>query len=94
MNVPRDAAGDLECGAQNVLRGVGAVDTVERVDVTALQPRLNDLQVEATATVAVAAPDTDAARDALADGFGVAAVDVVQVDHADAGADAPVEEYG
>lgn len=102
MHVPRDAAGDLECGAQSVLADVDAVTAVEAVDVTDLQPRLNDLRVEATVTVAVDVPGDvadgrlDAAGDALADGFGVAAVEHVRADHADAdaGADAPVQEYG
>ncbi|MFB6269500.1 MAG: hypothetical protein ABEH83_06125 [Halobacterium sp.] len=100
MHVPRDAAGDLECGAESVLAGVDAVERVDSVEVTGLTPRLNDLEIEATVTVAVdvaGAADVapvDAASDALADGFGVAAVDVARVDHADAGADAPVQEYG
>jgi len=98
MHVPRDAAGDLECGAASVLDGVDAVTAVEGVDVTALRPRLNDLEIDATATVAVDAPadgDGDAAgRAALADGFGIHAVERVRVDHAQGGAETPVQEYG
>ncbi|NIB99598.1 hypothetical protein [Halobacterium sp. R2-5] len=98
MHVPRDAAGDLECGAATVLEGVGAVVAVESVDVTDLRPRLNDLQIDATATVAVDAPaDEDgeeAARDALADGFGIDEVERVRVDHAQGGAETPVLEHG
>jgi hypothetical protein len=81
VNVPRDAAGDLEAGVTKVLRRTDAVDTVERVDVTGLTPRLNDLQAEVTAEVRLAVEERDrqAARDALADGFGVA-VETVTVD--------------
>ncbi len=98
MHVPRDAAGDLECGAASVLDGVDAVTEVEAVDVTDLRPRLNDLQVDATVALAVDAPaDEDgeeAARDALADGFGIDAVERVRVDHAQGGAETPVLEHG
>jgi hypothetical protein len=109
MNVPRDAAGDLECGAESLLTGIDGVDAVDAVDVTNLQPRLNDLQIEATVTVAVdvaesaegrradtdaAEPRAEAASAVLADGFGVAAVDAAQIDHSTAGADTPVQEYG
>ena len=99
MHVPRDAAGDLACGAQSVLAGVEAVEEVESVDVTNLTPRLNDLEIGATVTVAVEVADTpdapiDAASAELADGFGVASVDGVRADHTSAGADTPVQEYG
>lgn len=109
MNVPRDAAGDLECGAERLLTGIDAVDDVDSVDVTNLTPRLNDLQVEATVAVAVAVdepasggdaaavvaePGVDAASDALADGFGVAAVDDARIDRSNGGADTPVQEFG
>lgn len=99
MHVPRDAAGDLECGAESLLDGVEAVDSVAAVDVTNLTPRLNDLEIEATVTVAVdvaGGPDAPvaAASDALDDGFGVASVDGVRADHTNAGADTPVQEYG
>jgi len=98
MHVPRDAAGDLECGARTVLDRVDAVAGVEAVDVTDLRPRLNDLQIDATVTVAVdAAGDADgetAGRAALADGFGIDAVEGVRVAHARGGAETPVREHG
>jgi hypothetical protein len=109
MNVPRDAAGDLECGAESLLTGIDAVDAVDAVDVTNLQPRLNDLQIEATVTVAVdvaesaearhgdtdaTEPGVEAASAVLAEGFGVTAVDAAQLAHSTAGADTPVQEYG
>ncbi|MCG1003288.1 MULTISPECIES: hypothetical protein [Halobacterium] len=98
MHVPRDSAGDLECGAASVLDGVDAVASVESVDVTDLRPRLNDLQIDATVAVAVETPrDGDgeaAARTALADGFGVDAVDNVRVDRAQHRAETPVMEHG
>lgn len=98
MHVPRDTAGDLECGAASVVEGVDIVDSVEAVDVTDLRPRLNDLQIDATVTVTVETPaDEDseaAARGALADGFGVDAVERVRVDHAQGGAETPVLEHG
>ena len=98
MHVPRDTAGDLEYGAASVVEGVDLVTSVEAVDVTDLRPRLNDLQIDATVTVTVETPaDEDseaAARGALADGFGVDAVERVRVDHAQGGAETPVLEHG
>lgn len=109
MNVPRDAAGDLECGAERLLTGIDAVDDVDSVDVTNLTPRLNDLQIEATVAVGVAVddarvggdvagdvadPGVDAASDALADGFGVTAVENARADRANTGSETTVEEVG
>jgi hypothetical protein len=73
VNVPRDAAGDLEAGVTKVLARVEQIDTVEAVDVTGLTPRLNDLQAEVTVevTLALERDDPEAVREALADGFGV-----------------------
>lgn len=82
VNVPRDAAGDLEAGVTTVLRRVEAVDTVEDADVTGLTPRLNDLQAEVTAELllAVEQRNEETARAALAEGFGVS-VEAVAVEH-------------
>lgn len=73
VNVPRDAAGDLEAGVTKVLARVETIERVEAVDVTGLTPRLNDLQAEVTAevTLALERDDPEAVREALADGFGV-----------------------
>lgn len=73
VEVPRDAAGDLEAGVRRVLARTDAVDGIEAVEVTGLTPRLNDLRAEVTAEVALALdrPDPGAARQALDDGFGV-----------------------
>jgi len=64
--------------------------------VTNLRPRLNDLQVDATVAVTLDvedAPNAEAAgRSALADGFGVEAVENVRRDDADF--DPPVPEVG
>lgn len=102
MQVPRNATGDLSQGVTNVVRGVDAVATVDAVDVTDLRPRLNDLRVDATVAVEMAvedAPDVArAGRDALGDGFGIEAVESVDVergaDRAPADAGERVQEYG
>jgi len=98
MHVSRNATGDLEAGAESVVARIDAVESVDGVDVTDLQPRLNDLQVEATveATLDVDdAPDTEAAtREVLADGFGVDSVDDLQLDRAVVPPGEPVQEVG
>lgn len=82
VQVPRDAAGDLQAGVRTVLARVDAVEAIEAVAVTGLTPRLNDLEVDVTArlTLALARPDAEAARESLDAGFGVraGAVDVEQ----------------
>lgn len=57
LEVPRDAAGDLHAGVRTKLDRVVGVDVV-RVDVTGLEPRLNDLTVEADVEARIA-PGTD-----------------------------------
>jgi hypothetical protein len=98
MQVPRNATGDLEQGVTNVVRGVDAVASVEAVDVTDLRPRLNDLRVDATVAVEMTvedAPDVErAGTTALADGFGIEAVETVETDQAAADAAERVQEYG
>lgn len=58
LEVPRDAAGDLQAGVRGKLDRVAGVEVVA-VDVTGLRPRLNDLTVDADVEVAFAA-DVDA----------------------------------
>jgi hypothetical protein len=81
MHVPRNDSGDLDSGAEGVVSRVAAVRSVESVDVTNLRPRLNDLQVDATVTVTLDVEDAPnaetAGRSALADGFGIEAVENV-----------------
>jgi len=71
IDVPRNDQGDLVAEAEAVLGRVDAVETVDGVEVTGLTPRLNDLRAEVSAELTLALADADAARDALADGFGV-----------------------
>lgn len=97
MNVPRNTAGNLDSGAEDVVTGIDDVASVEAVDVTGLEPRLNDLRIDATVTVDVTVDDADperAGREALANGFGVERVDRVQVERADADQNQAVHEYG
>lgn len=74
IDVPRNDQGDLVAGARMALARVDAVDAVDDVEVTGLTPRLNDLraEVEADLTLALDRAAAEAAREALADGFGVA----------------------
>jgi len=53
MEVPRDAAGDLQAGVRGKLDRVAGVDVVA-IDVTGLRPRLNALAVDADVEVALA----------------------------------------
>lgn len=73
VDVPRDAAGNLEAGVTTVLRRADAVETVDAVDITDLTPRLNDLRADVTVevTLAVERAEETAVRAALADAFGV-----------------------
>lgn len=67
MEVPRDAAGDLHAGVRTKLDRAAGADVID-VDVTGLQPRLNDLTVEADVRVRLA---NGAATADLADLVGV-----------------------
>lgn len=67
LEVPRDAAGDLQAGVRGKLDRVAGVDVVA-VDITGLRPRLNDLTVDADVEVTFA-DDVDAAD--LTDTVGV-----------------------
>lgn len=53
LEVPRDAAGDLHAGVRTKLDRAAGADVLD-VDVTGLQPRLNDLTVEADVRVRLA----------------------------------------
>ncbi|SHG71955.1 hypothetical protein [Halobaculum gomorrense] len=80
--VSRAAPGNLAEGAESKLRRADAVDAVESLDIRGLQPGLNDLTVEADATVALAGDageDREAVADALAEQFGVTDVSVTAV---------------
>lgn len=97
MHVPRNTAGNLDSGAEDVVTGIDDVAGVEAVDVTGLEPRLNDLRIDATVTVDVTVDDADpeaAGREVLADGFGVERVERVQVERANAEQNQVVQEYG
>lgn len=97
MHVPRNTAGNLDSGAEDIVTGIDEVAGVDAVDVTGLEPRLNDLRIDATVTVDVnvdvAEPET-AGREVLANGFGVECVDRVHVERADAERTSVVQEYG
>jgi len=80
--VSRSAPGDLAEGAESKLARADAVGAVESLDIRGLQPGLNDLTVEAEATVALesdAIEDREAVADALAETFGVTDVAVTAV---------------
>lgn len=51
--VARDDSGDLRDGVRRRLDRVGAVETVDDLDVRGLRPGLNDLAVELAATLTV-----------------------------------------
>jgi hypothetical protein len=74
VQVPRNAAGDLEAGARSLLAKVDGVE-IEALDIQGLQPRLNDLTVEVRAELTVAVdgerPAADDVRDRLDDAFGI-----------------------
>lgn len=82
VQVPRDAAGDLDAGVRRALARIDAVHAIEAVEVRGLTPRLNDLQAEVTAelTLALDRPEPEAARKALDDGFGVSTDGVALVE--------------
>lgn len=73
--VTRDDHGTMAEGARAAVEAVESVRTVERLDVTGIRPRLNDLAVEVSAEVTVAVEDDgdteDAVTEALEAGFGV-----------------------
>lgn len=98
MHVPRNSAGTLDDGAESVVAGVDCVTSVEAVDVTDLRPRLNDLEIRATVTVAADVEDSAnleaAGRAALENGFGVECVEALRAERATPDAPDPAREYG
>ena len=80
--VSRSAPGDLAAGVETKLRRVDGVRAVESLDIGDIRPGLNDLTVDAEATLAVDAREEDdaAALEArFEDAFGVSDVAVAAV---------------
>ncbi len=63
--VSRDGGGSLADGVESRLRRIDAVESVESVDLDGVQPGLNELTAEITATLAVD-PDSAPDRETLA----------------------------
>ncbi len=85
IRVPRSAPGTLVEGTRSVVEAVDGVVRVESVDITSMTPNLNDLFIEATisASIRLDTPGDDdvaAARSVLLDGFGIDAVNDIEVD--------------
>lgn len=74
VRVPRDTAGDLESGVRSVLGRVEAVESVDSVTVTGIEPGLNDIRtnVRVRITVAPDRPGSGDLREALEGTVGVA----------------------
>lgn len=79
--VTRDADGDLSVGVRKRLAAVESVERVECVEIRGLEPSLNDLRVDVDATLRLDVPpdDGEEATATLADGFGVKAVESVEL---------------
>ncbi|MFB6194260.1 MAG: hypothetical protein ABEI75_04275 [Halobaculum sp.] len=92
--VSRAAPGDLAEGVEARLRRADAVEGVESLALEGIQPGLNDLTAEVSATVAVAAdaddPETLAAR--LEETFAVEQATVERVRTVEPAGDAASEE--
>jgi len=78
VHVPRNDQGTLEEGVEQRVRRVDGVDRLERVELTGVRPRLNDMAVGVRVEVVLAAdaadpPDVEAV---LEDGFGVTVEEV------------------
>lgn len=85
IRVPRSAPGTLVEGTRSVVEAVDGVVRVETVDITSMTPNLNDLFIEATvsASIRLDTPvddDVAAARSVLLGGFGIDAVNDIEVD--------------
>ncbi|MBP1922567.1 hypothetical protein J2751_001577 [Halorubrum alkaliphilum] len=59
LEIPRDAAGDLHAGVRSRLARHDDIEILD-IDVVGLQPRLNDLTVEAEASIRLT-PDAEIA---------------------------------
>lgn len=84
VRVPLGASGTLVEGVARVLERNDRVLDVEDAAVTGVSPGLNDTAVDTTVTVTVETADargdtTLAAREVLADGFGVDDVETVEL---------------
>ncbi|MFB6094849.1 MAG: hypothetical protein ABEJ71_00155 [Halodesulfurarchaeum sp.] len=79
VQVPRNSDGDLEAAVRAQVERVDQVVEVEAIQLHGLQPRLNDLAVEATVQGSLqpeeSDPDPEALADVLSDGFGIAAIE-------------------
>ena len=71
LEVPRDAAGDLHAGVRSRLTRHDDIEVLD-IDIVGLQPRLNDLTVEAEASIRLA-PDAE-----IADLTGIVGIHEVQ----------------
>lgn len=83
VRVPRSAPGGLVEGTRRLVEAIDAVVAVETVTVRGVTPNLNDLFVDARVEARVAVDgsaddESDAARSALLDGFGVDAATIVR----------------
>ncbi|MFB6267144.1 MAG: hypothetical protein ABEI31_05760 [Halodesulfurarchaeum sp.] len=79
VQVPRNSDGDLEAAVRAQVERVDQVVEVEAIQLHGLQPRLNDLAVEATVQGSLqpneAYPGPEAVAEVLSAGFGIAAVE-------------------
>lgn len=82
LRVPRGEAGDLDDGARTVLSKIDGVREVEVERIDGMRPDAFDLYVDVAARLALdAESDADRAdlREQLRDGFGVTAVERLDV---------------
>ncbi|MFW5896098.1 MAG: hypothetical protein ACOCUA_01800 [archaeon] len=80
VHVPRNDHGTLEEGVEERVRRVDGVERLERVELTAVRPRLNDMAVGVRVEVVLATDDADPPDVAavLDEGFGVTVEEVVR----------------
>lgn len=78
VHVPRNDQGTLEEGVEQRVRRVDGVDRLERVELTGVRPRLNDMAVGVRVEVVLAgdAVDPPEVEAMLEDGFGVTVEEV------------------
>jgi hypothetical protein len=82
LRVPRGEAGDLDQGTREVLRKIDGVQEVEIERIDGMRPDAFDLYVDVVARLRLAAEsdaDPDELADRLRDGFGVVAVERLDV---------------
>lgn len=90
LRVSRSAPGDLVEGTRRAVAAIDGVVAVDTIEISSLTPTLNDLAVDATVTATVrlaGVPEArlEVVRSVLLDGFGVARVDVLALEHRDNG---------